>query len=91
MHILNIISIKAYLAKHNIHPVKESAHTALYQSPLRADANASFKVDLEKNIWIDYGTNEGGTLIDLVMRLKRCSTYKAMLELGELISVLMSV
>ena len=84
MHILNTISIKAYLAKHNIHPVKKSPHTALYHSPLRADANASFKVDLEKNLWIDYGTNEGGTLIDLVMRLKRCSTYKAMLELEQI-------
>ena len=81
MHILNTISIKAYLAKHNIHPVKESPHTALYQSPLRADTNASFKVDLEKNLWIDYGTNEGGTMIDLVIRLKRCSTHQAMLEL----------
>lgn len=84
MHILNTISIKAYLAKNNIHPVKESPHTALYHSPLRADLNASFKVDLEKNLWIDYGTNEGGTLIDLVMKLKRCSTHQAMLELEKL-------
>ncbi len=84
MHILNTISIKAYLAKHNIYPVKESPHTALYQSPLRADTNASFKVDLEKNIWIDYGTNEGGTMIDLVMKLKQYSTHKAMLELEQI-------
>ena len=81
MHILNTISIKAYLANRNIHPVKETSHSALYHSPLRVDTNASFKVDLEKNLWIDYGTNEGGTLIDLVMKLNRCSTYQAMLEL----------
>ena len=81
MHILNTISIKAYLANRNIHPVKETSHSALYHSPLRVDTNASFKVDLEKNLWIDYGTNEGGTLIDLVMKLNRCSTYQEMLEL----------
>jgi hypothetical protein len=35
------------------------------------------KVDYPKNLWIDYGTNEGGTLIDLVMKMERCSLHEA--------------
>lgn len=81
MHKLNTISIKAYLAKHNIHPVKEKRNIAMYHSPFRDDTNASFKVDLEKNLWIDFGTNEGGTMIDLVMKLKNYSVHEAMNEL----------
>lgn len=76
--------MKAYLAKHNIHPVKETSNSALYHSPLRADSNASFKVDLAKNLWIDYGTNEGGTLIDLVMLLDNATLYQTICKLEKI-------
>jgi hypothetical protein len=36
------------------------------------------KVDYSKNLWIDYGTGEGGTLIDLIMRIENCSNGRAM-------------
>lgn len=84
MHKLNTISIKGYLAKHNIYPVKENREVGFYHSPLREDINASFKVDYAKNLWIDFGTNEGGTMIDLVMKLKKCSVHEAMLELEQI-------
>lgn len=83
MHKLNAISIKAYLAQYDIHPVKEKGNIAMYYSPLREDTNASFKVDLEKNLWIDFGTGEGGTMIDLVMKLKKCTLYDAIVELEQ--------
>jgi DNA primase len=35
------------------------------------------KVDYPKNLWIDYGTQEGGTLIDLVMKMDHCSLHEA--------------
>ncbi|KAA6306578.1 DNA primase, partial [termite gut metagenome] len=44
----------------------------------REDLDASLKVDYNKNLWIDYGTGDGGTLIDLVMRMENCSNGKAM-------------
>ncbi len=75
---LNKISIVQYLAQQNIHPVKEKGNVVMYYSPLREDMNASFKVDLEKNLWIDFGTGEGGTMIDLVMKLKKYSVHEAM-------------
>lgn len=83
MHKLNTIRIKTYLAQQNIHPVKEKGNVVMYHSPLREDKNASFKVDLEKNLWIDFGTGEGGTMIDLVMKLKKCSVHEAMNALSK--------
>lgn len=36
------------------------------------------KVDYDKNLWIDYGAGEGGTLIDLVMRMEWCDAGTVM-------------
>lgn len=58
----------------------------MYHSPFREDSNASMKVDFNKNLWIDYGTNEGGTLIDLAMRIHHCSAGEAMISLSQYIS-----
>jgi hypothetical protein len=53
----------------------------MYHSPFRQDQNASFKVDFNKNIWHDFGTSEGGTLIDFVMKLENCSFHEAVTKL----------
>ena len=90
MHKLNAISIKAYLSQYNIHPMKEKGNIAMYHSPLREDTNASFKVDLEKNLWIDFGTGEGGTTIDLVIKFKNSSVHEAMKELTNELSNLLT-
>ena len=45
----------------------------MYHSPFREDKDASMKVDYNQNLWIDYGTGEGGTIIDLVMRIDNVS------------------
>lgn len=71
------ISIRQYLADLGIYPAKDSSRYAMYNSPFREDRNASLKVDYPKNLWIDYGTNEGGTLIDLVMKMEHCSLHEA--------------
>ena len=41
------------------------------------------KVDYDKNLWIDYGAGEGGTLIDLVMHMERCDAGEAMRRLEQ--------
>lgn len=79
---LNKLSIRNYLAQMNIHPVKDRGYYAMYHSPFRTDDNASMKVDFQKNLWIDFGSNEGGTMIDLVMLLNRCTLNDAMQELN---------
>ncbi len=78
----NKISIKAYLANRGIHPVKDHGYYGMYRSPFREDNNASLKVDYNKNLWIDFGSNDGGTMIDLVMRINNCSLNEAMQELN---------
>ncbi|KAA6329538.1 DNA primase [termite gut metagenome] len=77
MNTLNTISIKNYLTEMNIHPVKNYGYYGMYHSPLREEHDASFKVDYTKNLWRDFGTNEGGTLIDLIMRMEHCSFHEA--------------
>lgn len=78
---LNRISIKTYLANRGIHPAKDRGYYGMYHSPVREDRNASMKVDYNKNLWIDFGSNEGGTMIDLVMRINSCSLRQAIDEL----------
>lgn len=75
---INKFSIRKYLAGRGIHPAKDKGYYGLYHSPFREDNTPSMKVDYDKNLWIDYGAGEGGTLIDLVMRLERCDAGAAM-------------
>jgi len=71
------ISIKQFLQGRGIHPAKDYGNYGLYYSPYREDNKASFKVDYDKNLWIDYGTGEGGSIIDLVMKMDNCSFHEA--------------
>jgi hypothetical protein len=75
------ISIRKYLADLGIYPAKDSSRYGMYNSPFREDHNASMKVDYPKNLWMDFGANEGGTLIDLVMRMEHCSLHEAITTL----------
>jgi DNA primase len=77
LHEIKQISIRQYLADLGIYPAKDHSHYGMYHSPFREDHDASMKVDYSKNLWIDYGTNEGGTLIDLVMKMEHCSLHEA--------------
>ncbi len=74
------INIKQYLSKRGINPHFEREFYGLYHSPFRQDESPSLKVDYRKNIWIDYGTGEGGSIVDLVMRIENCSLYQALLK-----------
>lgn len=78
----NKISIKKYLESLGIYPAKDRGYYGLYHSPFREDNNASMKVDYNKNLWIDYGANDGGSLIDLIMKINNC-TNKEAIELLE--------
>ena len=80
---INKFPIREYLAARGICPAKDKGYYGLYHSPLREDHMPSMKVNYDKNLWIDYGTGEGGTLIDLVMRMERCDTGEAMRRLEQ--------
>ncbi|MBB6276330.1 hypothetical protein FHS80_001445, partial [Porphyromonas circumdentaria] len=77
------IPIGDYLHACGIEPAKRYNGYALYHAPYREDPNASLKVDFRQNLWHDYGTSQGGSIIDLVMRMQGCSAYEAMAHLTE--------
>ena len=74
--------IVEYLERKGIKPVRRTPAYALYRSPFREDTHPSFKVDIEKNLWIDYADGRGGSLIDLYMRLEGCTLSETIRQLG---------
>ena len=74
--------IVEYLERKGIKPVRRTPAYALYRSPFREDTHPSFKVDTEKNLWIDYAEGRGGSIIDLCMRLEGCTLSEAIRLLG---------
>jgi len=77
----NYISIQQYLENKGIYPAKDRRYYGLYNSPLREDSNPSFKVDYQQDLWYDFGANEGGSIVDLVMRMEACSLAEALRRL----------
>ena len=75
--------IVEYLERKGIKPVRRTAAYALYCSPLREETHPSFKVDTEKNLWIDYGEGRGGSIIDLCMRMEGHTLSEAICRLGQ--------
>ena len=76
-------SIMEYLERKGIRPVRRTPAYAMYRSPLREETRPSFKVDTEKNLWIDYAEGRGGSIIDLCMRLEDCTLSEAICRLGQ--------
>ena len=75
--------IVEYLERKGIKPMRRTPSYAMYRSPLRMEAHPSFKVDTEKNLWIDYAEGRGGSIIDLCMRLEGCTLLEAIHRLGQ--------
>ena len=76
-------SIVEYLERKGIRPVRRTPAYAMYRSPLREETRPSFKVDTEKNLWIDYAEGRGGSIIDLCIRLEGCTFSEAICRLGQ--------
>ena len=75
--------IVEYLERKGIKPVRKTPTYAMYRSPLREETHPSFKVDTEKNLWIDYGEGRGGSIIDLCMCMEGCTLSEAIHRLGQ--------
>nr|WP_297786053.1 toprim domain-containing protein [uncultured Allomuricauda sp.] len=76
------IDIVSTLAKLGHFPVRKTEKEAWFLSPFRTETQASFKVSLKQNYWIDFGTFEGGSTIDLVMKMENCSVKEALERLS---------
>ena len=76
-------SIVEYLESKGIRPVRKTSTYVMYRSPLREETHPSFKVDTEKNLWIDYAEGRGGSIIDLCIRLEGCMLSEAICRLEQ--------
>ena len=75
--------IVAYLERKGINPIRRTPAYALYRSPLREETHPSFKVDTQKNLWIDYTEGRGGSIIHLCMCFEDCTLSEAIHRLGQ--------
>lgn len=69
MNISDNMAITEFLQEHGYQPTSVKGNNWWYLSPLRNELTASFKVDVNKNVWYDFGLGKGGNL----RTLKSCS------------------
>ncbi|WP_346239617.1 toprim domain-containing protein [Niabella insulamsoli] len=71
---MNIEDIKQiplidFLAALGHQPEKIAGKEYWYKSPFRKENTASFSVNIQKNVWIDFGTGEGGGIFQLAEKI----------------------
>ena len=72
------IQIIDFLASHHYQPTAKKGTNWWYLSPLHDEKTASFKVDINKNVWYDFGLGKGGgvkTLIELLFHPNNFQDY----------------
>lgn len=77
------IDIVSYLKKIGKEPERIRGNAAWFISVLRNEKTASFKIDLEKNLWYDFGIGVGGSIVDLLIHLHNISANEALQTLKE--------
>ncbi|MBI9062117.1 MAG: toprim domain-containing protein [Marinilabiliaceae bacterium] len=63
------IDIVNFLSEKGIQPVKANGYQYFFLSPLRSESLPSFSVNINKNLWYDFGIGEGGDIIELVRKM----------------------
>jgi len=71
-------SVMETLARLGHFPIKESEKEAWFLSVLRSETQASFKGSKTLNRWYDHAAGFGGNVIDLIVRINRCSVKEAL-------------
>lgn len=59
------IPIADFLNAMGIHPTKQKGNALWYSTPYRMERRPSFKVDINRNVWFDFGIGKGGDIFDL--------------------------
>lgn len=73
------IELTDYLHSIGCVPIKQQGVSLWYLSPLRAESEPSFKINLNRNEWYDFGAGVGGDIIRLVMNTST-DNIRAILE-----------
>lgn len=61
------IELAAYLQTIGVTPCKKQGNSLWYFSPFRNETEPSFKVNLTRNEWYDFGLGKGGNILSFVM------------------------
>ena len=69
---ISIVEILAYYGKSH-----SRTKTGMYYSPFRDEKPPSFHIDDAANTWYDFGTHEGGGLLDFVCKITGCQRKEA--------------
>lgn len=59
------IPIEEFLARLGHSPMQRRTNALWYKAPYREERTASFKVNMERNLWYDYGLGKGGNIFAL--------------------------
>lgn len=62
---MRAISIADFLNAMGIQPTKQRGNALWYSAPYRMERRPSFKVDINRNVWFDFGIGKGGDIFDL--------------------------
>lgn len=70
------IKIADFLADKGYLPISKKGANWWYLSPLHSENTASFKVNVDKNVWYDFGLGKGGGLATLVYLLYHPNNFQ---------------
>ena len=74
------IPLAIFLSRLGCEPICRRGNGLWYRSPLRQDNTPSFKVQLDKNTWYDFGIAKGGTIIDLAAELHHSDDIRYIMD-----------
>lgn len=74
------IQITDFLAEEGCQPTAKKGANWWYLSPLHNERTASFKVDVNKNLWYDFGLSKGGNIITLASLLFHTDGFSDLLR-----------
>ena len=77
------IKLTSILQKMGVRKTRSLKNENWYLSPFRKERTASFKVNIEQNIFYDFGEGFGGTVLEFIMRYYHCDIKEALQILGQ--------
>lgn len=84
LNALKAIPLYDVARKYNISLTKKNGR---YWGKLRDESTPSFSINIEKNLWYDFGSGKGGSSIDLVAAIEGISSKDAINRLAELFNI----
>ena len=69
------IPLADFLARLGHEPVRRSGNELWYRAPYRNERTSSFRVNVAKQLWYDFGTGKGGDIFTLAGEFTQCGDF----------------